>query len=150
MGKILTGLKELGSKMTGSEITSNRIGDAIREIASKYTGGGGGGVLIVHATVDEYYKTATLDKTFEEIAEYGPNVVIFVGGSSGEPFSEVYSLRTFGTLEVGGGLVGMFTFGRSYMDDNYVYYKEIEIAKMAPTADEEITATTYKDNRPYS
>lgn len=150
MGKVLNSLRNLGQKMTGVPITSVRVDRVLNEIAENYSGGGGGGMLIVHATVDEYYKTATLDKTFEEIAEHGPNVVIFVGGSSGEPFSEVYSLRTFGTLEVGGGLVGMFTFGRSYMDDNYVYYKEIEIAKMAPTSDEEITATTYKDNRPYS
>lgn len=50
----------------------------------------------------------------------------------------------------GGGLVGMFTFGRSYMDDDYVYYKEIEIAKMTPTADEEITYTSHKDRRSYS
>lgn len=48
MGKILTGLRELGRKMTGSEITSNRIGDAIREIASKYTGGGGGGSTLTY------------------------------------------------------------------------------------------------------
>lgn len=43
MGKILNGLKALGQKMTGRPIQSNKIGNALNEIAENYSGGSGGG-----------------------------------------------------------------------------------------------------------
>lgn len=123
MGKIITGLRELGSKMTGSEITSNRIGDAIREIASKYTGGGGGGVLIVHATVDNDTETVTIDKTFSEIYNAIPNVEIHRGGEG----TERYTLDNWVYNEEFN--VGIVDFAYHYVDSYYVGQRTIEINK---------------------
>ena len=92
MGKILTGLKELGSKMTGSEITSNRIGDAIREIASKYTGVGGGGSTsygCYHTGTSVYYfdahSMAPIDESvvYNKAKEVGAeNVTLLMAGGN--------------------------------------------------------------------
>lgn len=123
MGKIITGLRELGRKMTGSEITSNRIGDAIKEIASKYTGGGGGGVLIVHATVDNDTETVTIDKTFSEIYNAIPNVEIHTVGEG----TERYTLVNWAYNEEFN--VGIAYFAYNYLDSYYVGQRGITVNK---------------------
>lgn len=76
MKNLLTVLKKLGKKMTGSDIAGTNLVTVVDDIANKYTGGSGGGgeggcdcTLVVGMTVTGTVDgvTQTLDKTWQEI-----------------------------------------------------------------------------------
>lgn len=83
MASKITSLKKLAKKVTGKDIKGNTVGGCLDAFTNAYTGGGGSGgdgMLVVNVTSihddesgDDVY---TADKTFAEILQAYPNVVI--------------------------------------------------------------------------
>lgn len=52
MAKLINSLKNLGAKLTGKEIESNKLVDVINETADNYEGGGSGGVISLYDIIN--------------------------------------------------------------------------------------------------
>lgn len=96
MAKLVKSLKNLGAKLTGSEIKSNKLVEVLNETADKYSGGGSGG-----GTAKKVYK--------HTIKHYG-----------GSPFSYSY-IYSFTPTPYTSWSDAMLDFQRKLQEDNYVY-----------------------------
>lgn len=76
MGRVTEALRALCTTLNVPATGDNKA-ELIESIADNYTGGGGGGgMLVVTATVNYDTSAVTLGKTFAEISEALPNVII--------------------------------------------------------------------------
>lgn len=71
MKNLLTSLKKLGKKMTGSDVTGTDLVTVVDNIADGYSGGGGsgGGGQVIITADNPYFMSPTLDKSYDEIRE---------------------------------------------------------------------------------
>lgn len=130
MKNLLTVLKKLGKKMTGSDIAGTNLVTVVDDIANKYTGGGGSGgsgcdcqPTVLHTTFDPDAEITdmTAGEVFS-IIESGKPVVIIADDNSN---TEVYSV--FKALRDADGTIGIYALNTSFAASSADEYLAIEL-----------------------
>lgn len=74
----------------GDLVTSAKLNKMEQGIA------GSGGMVVVHGTIDQSNGTMVLDKTWQEIYDAAPNVILVTGDDNGKGIAYFSTISSFG------------------------------------------------------
>lgn len=114
-------LRALGKKLTGKEIGGGTITKILKDITSKYSGGGGGTeIFIVNITYNEEEDEYITDKTCTQIVD---------AYNAGKILQAVYNSKVYPIFDVprAGNSIVFKTIWGVYPDDDAVEFSQIDI-----------------------